>query len=265
MKSSTAIFESVFGIELGELQIPKWVKESLSRKIWREKKLVIVSAVCPDYERKDGRFTYRNMGSGLPFTASKHLGVIQSMSRMLNEHGVHLEYHVTLADTEFDLPLVMKHLASGDSELFLARCEESCRVIKDEARQLGIPIDVSARFTKTFPEWFDLYHEGFALSKREVEEDRSVRQDLHLLMEGRMPLYRAMAGWGPPDLNYCREMVLRQWAQYMAWGECASRVFGENVVMMNHSTPNLSRVNHPFFRKGRERIPIIQLPITTMP
>ncbi len=265
MKNSTQIFDEIFLGGVDDLiSTPKWVKESLSRKILRDKKLVVVSAVCPDYERKNGRFTYKNMGSGLPFTASRHLAIVEQISKSLAKHGLEFEYHVTLADTEFDLPLVVKHFAQDDIELFLARCQQSVVEIGSEASRLGIPLNSCARFIAAFPNWFPVYQQGLEIMRREIVEDRSTRSDLESNAIARMPLYEAMVGYSMQNLDYCREMVIRQWAQYMAWGECAENVFG-SVVMMNHTTPNLSKVNHTLFRKGRERIPIIQLSITTMP
>ena len=73
-----------------------------------------------------------------------------------------------------------------------------------------------------------------------------------------------MTGYKTNSIDYCSEMVIRQWAQYAAWGECAREKFG-NIVMINHSTPNLSRVNHLIFRGERERIPILQLKTDTLP
>ncbi len=264
-KSSTGVFDSIFGDSLDYLEIPKWVKESISRKIWRDKKLTLVSAVCPDYERQNGHFTYRSMGCGLPFTASRHLLIVQAIAKSLAAHDIQFEYHVTLADTEFDLPLVVKHFAQDNVELFFSRCEQSVIAIADEAYRLDIPLHSCARFTTAFSNWCTLYEQGLEIMRREVEQDRSTRSDLEAKAMTRMPLYQAMAGYSVNNANYCREMVIRQWAQYMAWGYCAEETFGNSVVMMNHTTPNLSKVNHPLFRKGRERIPILQLPITTMP
>lgn len=244
-------------------ETPDWVKSALGRRI-RSGKLVLVSAVCPDYERRNGRFTYRGMGAGLPFTAAQHLPLVQRIQRVVSEVGAVLDYHITLADTEFDLPLVVEHLVGGDAALFLERCEASCVELAREARALGLPLRRCGRFTEIFPDWFLKYEQALEIINWELKRDHSVRQDVELGTYSRLPLHRAMAGRGV-TADYSRKIVVRQLAQYMAWGECAEKVFGEGLVMMNHTTPNLSRVNHQAFRAGRERIPIIQLDISTMP
>ncbi len=258
-------FEDVLGSSLGPLVLnpPDWVKRGIGRRLGNGS-LVVVSAVCPDYEVKGGRFTYRKLNEGVPFIAREHLEVAANVGKRLAENGIDFQYSMTLADTEFDLPLVVKALSDGDSAEFLRRCEASCEALKRRATELGIRLLDCKRFTAAFPSWFEIYGKALEYMKRVVTTDESSAFDLDSLSANRMPLYRAMAG-GAADAEYCRAMVLRQWAQYATWGECATREFGNNLVMMNHSTPNLSCMNSPVFRNNRERIPILQLGISTMP
>jgi hypothetical protein len=223
-----------------------------------------VSAVCPDYERKNGAFTYKKLNSGLPFTAEQHLVVVAGIAQQLREQGIELSYVITLADTEFDLPLVVNALADGDSTEFLRRCQESCAALTTAASVREIPLVSCKRFTTAFPDWFTHYERALAHMRAQALTDQSIGWDLTSSAMARRPLYKAMASVDVGE-EYCREMVLRQWAQYATWGECATRRFGSDLVMINHSTPNLTRINDPLFRAGRERIPIIQLSITTMP
>lgn len=250
---------------LGE--VPKWVIKNIKNRLKRINKLIFVSAVCPDYERKDGKFTYTNVGDGLPFIAEAHLKIMTRISRCCREIGIETEYHVTLADTEFDLPEVMNHLVKGDSDEFLRRCQSSVDIILQKAKTLDIPIFTSTRFTEIFPQWFDYYQVALDHMVNKVKtapQGDSIISNLTYEIATRFPLYRAMAG--AKVLNtYCHGMVLRQWAQYMAWGKCAAGVFGEHFIMLNHDTPNLGFVNDQFFRKEKQRIPILKLAFTTMP
>lgn len=243
--------------------VPAWVVNAINRRA-RLGKVVIVSAVCPDYERSDGRFNYDRMGDGLPFTAARHLEVVQAMRDRLYQNGVGLEYYVTLADTEFDLPEVVEKMSDGDVAKFLALCQNSCEMIQNRAAELDLPIRGVMRFTSCFQDWFVYYHQALAIALAEVRQNSSVRSDLCLRATERYRLYNAMASV-TVDQQYCEKMVIRQWAQYMAWGECATRRFGAEIVMMNHETTNLSRVNHQAFRAGRERIPILKMNISTLP
>lgn len=245
------------------VEVPPWVTRALSRRMGKGK-LILVSAVCPDYERCEGRFTYRSMGSGLPFTARQHLGIAARIMEILAQESMALEYHITLADTEFDLPLVVEKLAEGEVERFLEKCESSCRRLKEEARAMGLPLISCGRFTAQFPNWFPHYQEALTIINEEGRTNPTRECDLNANAAKRKPLYQAMAAQ-PITLEYCRHMVMRQLAQYMAWGRCAEETFGSEMIMMNHTTPNLSCVNHPRFRQGKERIPILQLSITTMP
>lgn len=252
-----------FGNLLAE--IPNWVKRGIGRRI-EAGRIMIVSAVCPDYERVNGSFTYQAMGEGLPFTATQHLPIVKHLHEVLSRVGVEVIYHITLADTEFDLPLVVKHLANDSAELFLARCQESCRKLEVLAREMELPIATCGRFTDVFPDWFPTYHTALVAVEEQVRTDSGIKMDLARGAIHRIPLYQAMAGRGTQiPREYAEYMVKRQWVQYMAWGECAEKRFGSGIIMINHTTPNLSYVNHPVMRAGRERIPIIQLSITTMP
>lgn len=252
------VFTSDFGGLLPS--IPPWVQRGVGRRL-STGTFTIVSAVCPDYDREDGRFTYRGMGDGVPYTASRHLELMAAMLPELDRRGIRLDYYMTLADTEFDLPLVVGRMADGDADEFLRRCQRSCERLVVEAQRLGVPLRSCRRFTDEF-DWFPTYHEALAVIDGELAGNASVRGDAELSACRRRPLYQAMADQTVSQ-DYCRSMVLRQWAQYMAWGKLA-RGRWPDLVMVNHSTPNLTRVNHAAFRAG-ERTPILELAITTMP
>lgn len=243
--------------------IPKWVNKGINRRI-RNKEVVLVSAGCPDYERIDGKFTYRNIGGEIPYIMSKHLEVASIMYESLKNLGVNLKYYVTLADTEFDLSLVVKHLTNGDPLKFLDRCESSCCKIKEEALKMGLPILSSSRFTKIFPNWFSHYHRILKIIQEETEEKNSMMQEARGIAFKRKALLRAMADTDI-SLEYCLQIIFRQWAQYATWGICAREVFGENVIIMNHSTPNLTLINYKKTSQRKERIPILELSLSTMP
>lgn len=244
-------------------EVPAWVQNALNRRL-KKKHLTIVSAVCPDYERCNGKFTYQGIGSGLPYTAERHLDIVAQMSQLLLAHEVSFTYHITLADTEFDLPLVVDHMTGGDKQKFIDSCESSCRALVVAAKQRSLPIKTCGRFTDLFPTWFRHYEVALRQVRREVEESGRVRYDLEINAASRASLYDAMAGRAI-GIEYCREMVLRQNAQYMTWGQCAEERFGNSFIMMNHTTSNLRFINHPFMRNGKERIPILQLSITILP
>lgn len=245
-------------------EVAPWVKKSIARKLKTQGKLVLVSAVCPDYEHDGHSFTYRAVSGGVPYIAKQHLRIAHMLHERLAKEGVPLEYHVTLADTEFDLPSVMKKMAQGDPERFLSLCESSCEAIKTDARALGLPLASCRRFTEAFPAWLPTYHEIRDAVWTESETISSVAMDIGSTVAKRWPLYAAMSA-DPVDEAYCKEMAIRQLAQYAVWGRLAEDTFGNGIVMMNHSTPNLGRVNHLLARKGKERIPILQLALSTVP
>ena len=260
-----SVFDSIFAGDYDGLLpvVSDWVKKVISRRLLT-KKLILISAVCPDYARENGGFTYVTVSGGIPFIALQQLEIVERILPNLKANKIELEYHVTLADTEFDLPFVVERMTGGDPYEFLSRCQSSCNNIAQEAHSRGIPLKTCRRFTEAFPTWYSTYHAAIEEIKKELVSNDSVRLNLEINSTGRESLYQAMTT-KRVTREYCREMAIRQWAQYMTWGRLAESTFGTGVVMMNHSTPNLSRVNHPFARQGQERIPILQLSLSTMP
>ncbi len=256
----------LFASDFGELlpNVPPWVKKGIARRIGNVGKIVLVSAVCPDYARGKKGFTYVSLSDGIPHLAAQHLTVVQELYRILQLRGISLEYHITLADTEFDLPMVIRHMTNGDVDEFTRRCQSSCDALFLKAREMGLPILTCRRFLDAFPNWFSAYGDALQEVEREVETEDSARHDLMNNSFGRELLYQAMTA-ERVDNKYCVSMAKRQWAQYMTWGMLAESAFGDDLVMMNHDTPNLGRVNHAFVRKGRERLPILRLSSSTMP
>jgi len=269
-KNKTMSIQAILGSNPCDLlpEVPGWTKKTAQRRVKQSGgKFTLVSAVCPDYERQDGRFTYDSLGSAIPFIAAHHLRVASVLKEKLEGEGIHFEFHITLADTEFDLPLVVENMTDGDSDEFLRRCECSARELEKKAHEERLNIKSSERFTVAFPDWFQHYNKAVKHLEQEVAEAKqgaSITSNFSYEAMSRVSLYKAMAGC-EVDSDYCRKMVIRQWAQYMAWGECATQKFGDGFVMMNHDTPNLSRVNDPHFRKGRERIPVLKLNLKTTP
>jgi hypothetical protein len=243
--------------------IPKWVGNAISRCL-ASRKLVLVSAVCPDYAREEKGFTYITISDGVPYIAKHHLEIVRKILPLLQVQGVALEYYMTLADTEFDLPFVVEHMSNGDPFKFLSLCQANCDKLMLEASAMNVPLKSCMRFTQAFPKWYTAYHACLKEIISEIESNSSVRTDLEDKSYGREPLYQAMTSERITQ-DYCRQMVIRQWAQYMAWGRLAEPTFGKGLVMMNHNTPNLGRINHPFVRQGQERIPLLKLSLSTMP
>jgi len=263
--NNSSLFDVVFPDDFGGLltSVSPWVKNAVSRRL-KSKKLLLVSAVCPDYAREEKGFTYVTISGSVPYIAGKQLEMVQRIIPLLASQGIEFEYHLTLADTEFDLPFVVEHMVNGDPFKFLQLCQESCQAITQKALKMSIPLKSCQRFTQAFPKWFTAYHDCLKKIDEEVQTDGSVRMDLLNNTVGRTPLYQAMTSERVTQ-EYCRQMAMRQWAQYMAWGKLAEPTFGKGLVMMNHNTPNLGRINHPFARQGQERIPLLKLSLSTMP
>lgn len=266
-KAMIDLFEEIFSNENGLLlDTPDWVKRGIVSRI-KKGKLIIVSAVCPNYSRNHEieRFDYKSLDPGVPFTADQHLTIMLKVDDVLRKHNVNLEYYVTLADTEFDLPDVVTHFSNGDPKQFLDSCEENCKAISQKAKECNISLcDNATRFTKQFPNWFETYFHALHIIEKEYESGLR-KHDIDNSAFYRKPLYQAMSRESIIDYNYCIKMVKRQLAQYMTWGKCARERFGENLILMNHDTPNLSVINHLEFRGEKERIPIITLDISTIP
>lgn len=262
-KQRTAMFDEFFAPHISGIATVHERARRVIDAMLQSKSIVIVSAVCPDYERLDGRFTYRALGEGVPYITGEHLRLVERLLSNL-PRDMKVQYLVSLADTEFDLPLVVDQLAGGSQEEFFRRCEASCVQIVEEAHGLKLPLQFARRFTDHFPNWFEVYQQALQVVRLEIESNDSTRQDAELKSVQRSPLYSAMAG-KIVGRDYAYQMVLRQWAQYMTWGKLARDMWGD-FVMINHSTPNLTRVNHPSFRALNQRpTPIVELNIGTMP
>lgn len=259
-------FNDVFSDDCGGLllNLPEWVRVGIGRRI-QGGAITFASAVCPDYEHDGTTFTYRGLGDRLPFIAMRHLEVMEPVINRLKSRGVTADYHLLLADLEADLPMIVEYLAGGSPEEFIRRCQKSCDALRAEAFRREVPLARCERFSTAFPEWATLYGQTLDRIREEVRSNRTLTTELETVAAKRNPYYRSQAGWRPLSTEDCLGLALRHSAQYSTWGECVTRLCGEDVVVINHATINLARVNDPHFRRGRERIPIVQLNINTAP
>ena len=94
------LFNEIFPTNFDGLlvEVPDWVRCGIGRRL-RSGQLTIVSAVCPDYERRNGKFTYSGLGEGVPFKDEQHLVIMEQVAALLAERGIALSYFMTLADT----------------------------------------------------------------------------------------------------------------------------------------------------------------------
>jgi len=180
------------------------------------------------------------------------------MRETLAQYGIDLEYSITLTDGDVEFPRVMHQVADGDGEQFLDNCQQSCHALGEEAERLGLRVTICGRHSVIFPTWYKVYDKLVSELGRQVEADPSLSARLGCFASRRLSLYRDMGAW---DLSVgcSQEMLIRQWAQCMTWGECSSRDIGADIVTLGHATPVLDMLNHPLVRKGRERIPLLRI------
>lgn len=188
----------------------------------------IFCPVCPDHGVGD-RF-YRGIGSGIGPEAEGAIASARIILNSLGEQGFNPSIVILVADTENDIPEIIKNSARGDVEFYKSQCQES--VYKIEQRLMNMDgISVST--------FHDQYGDNFRETQYRYESVLRSSNDSSLVRMiksiGDERINRHSQILGRAEVNF--ELTIRYMAQYAALGHLIKLVDGPRMVM-NYPTPN---------------------------
>lgn len=216
-------------------------------------KFQIFCPVCPDYGK--GSNFYKTMGEGLSPEARAGIEATKVLLNLLPEIGLKPKITILVADTEDDLPEVIKNCAGGDVELYKNKCQRSVNEVCEVLSGLEVSVDT---FTHGLGDDFRTTQYLFEKILKEnsngslaglIKSSGSERSEKHSQILGRS------------ENNF--ELTIRYMAQYAALGHILRA--DDMVVLMNYQTPNrkfynaATNVNRSLILDGRDYkvIPVI--------
>lgn len=228
------------------------------RKLKRIKRqAVLVSTVCPDYPHDGGKYTFKGeLGSGISLTARSHLARVPGLIQGLNRLGLEARWLILVAD----LPELtgkqeaFYHRVAATKAEYIARCEASAAAIQNEVGDLAE--------ARTFSGWYGTQDIPYleiqeTVAERILDESRSgspfagkfaafaqMRQGLAAKFRGR-----------PLSAGELAEAAAHGMSLYVTHGSLLRQQFsGQNLVVINHFTPNLQNFFLCNFVPGCDRL-----------
>ncbi len=217
-------------------------KESDVKKIRMmstDKQIVVVSTVCPDYPHNGEMYTFSGtLGSGISLTAMEHMNHVPDLLDTLRGLGFQVSWRILVAD----LPEIVERefigrVAGGESE-YLSRCAQS---------SVSIQLAVSTQATvATFSDFYGSFGVDYLSIQKDVTdqikaqaETEEFQYKFRSFAYSRAELARKFRG-----RSLSHEEILDAGAHgmslYITHGTLLRKVFlGENLIVVNHQTPNL--------------------------
>jgi hypothetical protein len=233
--------------------------------------LTIYAGSYPDYSHDAVGYTFRGVGSGVPFLTKVHLESDVPFLQVLDLAGICYQYIIMVADVEATDKCFQQRFTDGDEKIFLGACESSrteTQVLLDTQRkQLGLigPLKSSSFFAEFGRERFLRLQEAYEAKLQEkMVSDRHFEQRVTLDTLKRMEMYRLMYSdyisgefMSPNQRNdFLMGRTMRTMAQYVVLGELISQV--PNAIVINHPTTNIGFYNEKM-GQIRQTIPIFEM------
>ncbi len=182
----------------------------------------IIVPVCPDYGYEDGRYTFRQLGSGVPLSVVVHTAFLERVQAFLP-----CKPHFLIADQEAEDGVICRAVGVTQSE-FARRVGDSLCAIRDRVTLRGWLV---SRMTEAIPE----------LSLLETVHADHIRNDRVLSMRVKSDAIDRKDMYWRINRNLTVEDMLtrtvRTMAQYRAIGSFAA---DHKFLIANHTTTNLA-------------------------
>lgn len=183
--------------------------------------LRVIAPACPDYAHKDGQYTFRGIGGGVPLLVELQIRFLERISQLIPD----LKATILLADHETDDQALCAAVGKSREE-FLCLVNESILLTQARVDKHGWE---ARAMTSLIPN----------LVCREKEEIEKIRADSNLGFRiasdtiFRRKMYLKIASFTAEEMV---ERTLRTAAQYRVM---AQFVRDSNFLVCNHSTVNL--------------------------
>ena len=219
-----------------------WFKETDIKKIRMmdfEKPLYIISNVCPDYSNNGQTYTFSGvLGSGISLTALEHLANVPALIENFQGERFELKWIILVADLPEITEKEFIHRVAGTVEEYLFRCRQSVFAIKSKVDDSVIVQTFSDFYGKVGIDYLSVQNEVAKRIRIEGKIQPFCSKFLRFVYE-RATLARKFRGRSLSD-----EEILQAGAHgmslYVTHGTLLRKlVLGQNLVVINHQTPNL--------------------------
>ena len=194
------------------------------------RRLEFFCPVCPDYSKVD-----YSLSNGISDSAEQCLAHARELSDALA--GTNHKFYILLADTEDDLPSVLRRLTNGNLTDFFSRCETSVQKINTTAGNL-YPTHIQAiRFQEYFGDQFRTQQYAVEINiRKRMQCSPSLRREVEQISEERAAKHALILGRPERD----NELTIRYMAQYGALGILLRKhaIGFAKTIVMNYETPN---------------------------
>lgn len=235
--------------------------------------LKVVSTVCPDYPNNGSIYTFvGDLGKKASLTALNHLHLLPQLLKTLVSKGVDVEWLILVAD----LPELVDSQAefyirvAGSKEAYIRRCEGSRQNIETLVEELDLSVVVRV---ETFSSFYSSHHVNYLQIQERVAEQVLLNATEDKKFSGKFNSF----AWARADLaQKFRQKSLNQeelkitaahgMSLYITHGTLLRSLFTDNLLVVNHFTPNLQNFFLASFVKGMENIENSQkFPIGILP
>lgn len=177
---------------------------------------------CPDYTNKNGRFTYKGLGDGVPMLVKLHGRFMRQVCAIIPN----LQVTFLIADHDASSAPLCRIMGVTKKE-FQTRVEHSIAAARSFVARRGWDV---RGFTDEIPDFYDRE----ACLVRSFKADKRLRKRFASETAARADFYHKV---GYRDPAQWRERTYHNAAQYMLVGEYLTR---HNLLACNHHTASLS-------------------------
>jgi len=213
------------------------------KKLGRIKgEVTIVSTVCPDYANSGTTYTFEGMlGNGIGLVASKHLYFSKKFIEELKNMGVEPNHLVLTADLPelVDSQKEFYISAAGSKEGYLEKCQESSEKIQEEGGDRFKSETFSLFYGKRNIDYLKLQIEASERILKLAKEDARFNYSFQSFVRERKALAEKFRG-RRLSLEELEIAGAHGMSLYATHGTLLKKIFeNKNIIVLNHSTPNL--------------------------
>jgi len=176
---------------------------------------------CPAFSHRDGKYTYKGLGQGVPLLVKLHIPFLQGISRLLEDQVC---VRILLADQEASVGPLAERIGIDETE-FRRRVQCSITASRRAVRGFGWQVEA---MTDVVPD----FSARVEAVRRELLADESTRTRIRRDVLARERLYD-LIGY-PKDIRFDRSAETL--AQYVTLGRFAAE---RDALIANHTTSSL--------------------------